>query len=153
MREDLARTIIAWRYEEPYALYDMSADDLDEVMAGSYYAAMSAPGDLAGFFCVGPSAQVPGGHTAALYTGEDALDLGLGLRPDLTGQGLGCDFLRAGCDFARQQFAPALLRLSVIAANTRAVHLYEAAGFETGVRFMSTTPAGETQFRLMTRPT
>jgi hypothetical protein len=56
--------------------------------------------------------------------GEDhadggAVDVGLGLRPDLTGRALGLGFMLAGLEFARRRFAPDGFRLSVAAFNER----------------------------------
>jgi ribosomal-protein-alanine N-acetyltransferase len=44
---------------------------------------------------------VPGGTY-----GADALDTGGGLRPDLTGRGLGREALEVGLAFGRSRFAP-----------------------------------------------
>ena len=57
------------------------------------------------------------------------MEIGLGLRPDLTGRGLGLDFFRAGVEFARERFRPALIVLNVAAFNERAIAVYERAGF------------------------
>ncbi len=151
MREEQARLLVAWRYEGMDARYNMSPEDYDEVMSGAYYAVTDDHDDLIGFFSFGPPAQVPGGHIAGAYAEENALDVGLGLRPDLTGRGMGKDFLKAGCAFAQRQFAPAVLRLSVITINRRAIRLYENAGFQVGPRFLSATPSGDTEFLLMTK--
>ena len=63
----------------------------------------------------------------------DALEIGLGLRPDLTGRGLGLGFLLAGIDFGRRRFGLSRLILNVAAFNERAIKVYEEAGFrETG---------------------
>ncbi len=40
-------------------------------------------------FCFGANAQVPGGRDANLYGGEDVIDIGLGMKPALTGKGIG----------------------------------------------------------------
>ncbi len=56
----------------------------------AYHAAWRRDHGLAGFCCYGQDAQVPGGDYAA-----PAIDVGLGMRPDLVGQGLGDEFLRS----------------------------------------------------------
>ena len=155
MTEEAARAVLAWRYEGLYAFYNADLHDLhdglQEMLAGSYYAATDEQGALVGFFCFGATAQVPGGHLDGLYA-DEALDIGLGMRPDLTGRGLGCAFLMAGLDFARQRFAPATFRLSVAAFNQRAIRLYEKVGFQAVATFVSPTRCSETVFLLMTLP-
>jgi [ribosomal protein S18]-alanine N-acetyltransferase len=155
MTAEAAGTVLAWRYEGIYAFYDADPHDLhdglQEMLDGSYYAATDEQGALVGFFCFGAPAQVPGGHLYGLYA-DDALDIGLGMRPDLTGRRLGRDFLTAGLDFARQRFAPATFRLAVAAFNQRAIHLYEKVGFQAVATFVSPTRRSETVFLLMTLP-
>jgi [ribosomal protein S18]-alanine N-acetyltransferase len=56
------------------------------------------------------------------------LDYGLGLRPDLTGQGLGLEFFRAGVAFARERYQPQRVYLHVAEFNERARRVYERAG-------------------------
>jgi ribosomal-protein-alanine N-acetyltransferase len=152
MNEEDAREIAAWRYEAPYDFYDMVNDpgDLAELLdprrRQDYYATLSGD-ELAGFFCFGTEARVPGGH----YTEGGAVDVGLGLRPDLTGKGLGLGFLLAGLEFARRRFAPDSFRLSVAAFNERAIRVYERAGFRRVKVFTQSTNGGEHPFLLMTR--
>ena len=57
------------------------------------------------------------------------LDYGLGLRPDLTGQGLGVEFFVAGLDLARERYRPRRIFLHVAEFNERARRVYERAGF------------------------
>lgn len=71
-------------------------------------------------FCFGPDARVPGGDYAA-----DALDVGMGVRPDLTGQGRGLDFVNIGS----RKFAPAEFRVTVAEFNKRALRVWKKAGF------------------------
>jgi ribosomal-protein-alanine N-acetyltransferase len=155
MTEEAARAVLAWRYAGIYAFYNADTHDLHdglrEMLDGSYYAATGDQGTLVGFFCFGAPAQVPGGHLHGLYT-DDALDIGLGMRPDLTGRRLGREFLTAGLDFARQRFAPATFRLAVAAFNQRAIRLYEKVGFQAVTTFVSPTKNGEATFLLMTLP-
>ena len=155
MTEEAARAILAWRYEDIYTFYNAHLQDLhdglQEMLNGSYYAATDEQSALIGYFCFGVHAQVPGGHLYGLYA-DDALDIGLGMKPDLTGRGLGREFLTAGLDFARQRFAPATFRLSVAAFNQRAIRLYEKVGFQAVTTFVSPTRNGDASFLLMTLP-
>ncbi len=94
-----------------------------------YYAAVDPHGELVGFFCFKRTAQVPAGFLAGAYDDPTALDVGLGLRPDLTGRGLGLDFVEAGLSLAREVFNPPSFRLSVVATfNQRAIAVYERTG-------------------------
>jgi ribosomal-protein-alanine N-acetyltransferase len=79
------------------------------------------------------------------------VDIGLGLRPDLTGRGLGLPFVLAGLEFARERFAPEGFRLTVAAFNERAILIYERAGFRGIETFTHRTNGGEHPFVLMVR--
>ena len=155
LTEDDARVMTAWRYPGPYAFYDLDAADLAEVLAElpDYLAAADEIGNLAGFFSSGPGAQVPGGHRAGLYP-PDALDIGLGLRPDLVGRGLGPAFVAAGLAHLRDNLSPPpeRFRLSVATFTARAIRAYARAGFRSGPRFLSPVRGVETEFLLMLTP-
>src|SRR2546421_416682 len=64
----------------------------------------------------------------------DEVEVGLGLRPDLTGRGLGESFSRAALDFARAEWSPRRFRLYVAAWNRRALRVYERLGFREAGR-------------------
>ena len=154
MSDKAARKVAAWRYEPPYDFYDVANDpeDLQELLdpekRRNYFAAYSDAEDgPMGFFCFGAEARVPGGDYG---DGED-LDVGLGLRPDLTGKGLGLPFLLAGHEFARDRFAPGGFRLSVATFNGRAIRVYERAGFRRASVFTRTGTGGEQPFLVMRR--
>jgi len=133
-----ARIIVHWRYEPPYDYYDTPAGEIEAAIvnmlnpANAYHNIYDEHDELVGSCCFGIDAQVSGGDYQA-----DALDIGLGMRPDLTGQGRGNAFFTAICDFAQQQFRPRRLRLTVAAFNERARHTYERAGFRQTQTFHS----------------
>jgi ribosomal-protein-alanine N-acetyltransferase len=77
-----------------------------------------------------PEGQVSGGDYRL-----PALDLGFGLRPDLTGLGRGSDYVNAMIDFARRTYTPARLRVTIADFNTRAIQVWEKAGFRRGQVF------------------
>lgn len=147
----LARQLLAWRYPEPYANYNLTDDEqtLAELLSGGYYAAVAADGQLPGFFCFGQPAQVPACGKLGAYAGN-ALDVGLGLRPDLTGVGQGLAFLTAGMAFAYQTLGAAQLRLTVLKANQRAIAVYQRAGWQPQGEYTTNGPDGQRQWLVMT---
>jgi [ribosomal protein S18]-alanine N-acetyltransferase len=148
-----AEAVSRWRYEGPYSVYDGSADVVVSLLEPRYlyHAVHGEPGELVGYFCFGEDARVSAGRTSGLYDREDALDVGLGMRPDLTGRGLGEEFVRAGLQFADEHYAPPAFRLTVAAFNRRAISVYERAGFERVEAFGATRLNGEREWLLMRR--
>jgi RimJ/RimL family protein N-acetyltransferase len=128
-----ARAIVAWHYDGPYAVYNQPADGEAGLLDPQYrYHAVESPaGELFGFCCFGADARVPGGT----YQDRDALDIGGGLRPDLTGRGLGIASFRAILDVARERFDAGTFRVTVAAFNQRAIRMCQWAGFEIVERF------------------
>jgi [ribosomal protein S18]-alanine N-acetyltransferase len=126
-----ARAISRWRYDEPYSIYDGDPASVGTLLQPrfSYHSVHDERGDLVGYFCFGEDARVAAGRR--LYERESALDVGLGMRPDLTGRGLGEEFLRSGLRFAREAYSPPAFRLTVATFNRRAIRVYERTGFET----------------------
>jgi len=121
----------AWRYEAPYDFYD--GDQEPVLNPERFFAAVGEDGTLVGYY----------------YFEEksDGLEIGLGLRPDLTGGGLGGEFFRHGLDFGRRRFRATKLILNVAAFNERAIKVYERAGFrETGRQLRRFARWGEVEF-------
>jgi RimJ/RimL family protein N-acetyltransferase len=131
-----AREIVAWHYEAPYDIYDLGLEDEEQVVncfldpENAYHAIFDQTGSLAAYCCFGAEGQVPGGHYS-----DPALDVGLGVRPDLTGQGLGSAFVCAVLRFAQRELAPAAFRVTVAEFNERAVRVWKKAGFGPVQRF------------------
>ncbi len=138
-----AREISCWRYEPPYDFYDWTADpeDLAELLDPESRRENS--------FSVRDGEELVGFFQFGRRVG--AVDLGLGLRPDLTGRGLGLGFVLSGLEFARGRFAPDCFTLSVAAFNGRAIRAYERAGFVRGGGFVHETNGGEYPFVSMRR--
>lgn len=125
-----ASDILGWRYKAPYDFYnnELSDEALQELLDDSYQAVVSADSKLIGFFCTGNSAQVPAGNKFQVYDGN-YIDIGLGMRPELTGNGLGLEFCMFILDSIQQKQKNMPLRLTVAAFNKRAITLYEKLGF------------------------
>jgi [ribosomal protein S18]-alanine N-acetyltransferase len=125
MTAQYAADILSWRYPSPYDYYDVTDVDLDYYLdpANGFFAVLSG-GEFIGFRSFGPDGQVPGGT----YD-DSALDTGGGLRPELTGRGLGRTVVVAGLEFGRLRFAPDAFRVTVASFNTRALRVVTSLGF------------------------
>lgn len=139
MSQKHAKAIATWTYPEPYSLYNMDEDEetIEELTEGSYYAALDEEEQLIGFICTGETARVPGGYAAGIYNNEQQIDIGLGMRPELTGNGQGGLFFKETLSFIRNLSNHLPLQLVVATFNERAIKVYEKAGFHKGQTFLS----------------
>jgi RimJ/RimL family protein N-acetyltransferase len=130
-----AAEIATWRYPPPYDCYDMTdADPAFLVSPESGYFALTDDTGLIGFRSFGADGRVPGGE----YD-DSALDTGGGLRPELTGKGIGREAIRTGLEFGQQLFRPRAFRVTVASFNLRAQRVIAALGFHLTGTFSATT--------------
>lgn len=135
--------IAGWRYDDRWAVYD-SDGPLDPELG--YWAVVEGSREnerLVGFGCLGEDARVPG-----LPEADGVLDVGVGMRPDLVGQGRGPEFAATVLDFAHARGATRL-RAVVQDWNLRSLRLVERLGF---VR-VGTHDVGEVTFVVAERET
>lgn len=136
LTETQIREFIGWQYDGPYAMYAMNQENEAESLsffsdpANGYFAIVDEKETLLGFCNFGADAQVPGGD----YTAE-AVDVGMGMRPDLTGQGQGAEYARAVFAFAAQQYPQQTLRATIAEFNMRAQKVCLKLGFQVAARF------------------
>ncbi len=127
----------AWRYDPPYDFYN--SDGMPVKNPERFFAARDDDGALVGFYF--------------FELHDDALFYGFGLRPDLTGRGLGERFVLAGLELARPVYGQRRVVLDVAAFNTRAVRLYRRLGFtETGRHTETFDGRGAVEFIDMEKP-
>lgn len=134
--ESSATTILTWKYEAPYDIYDLASPEPEDTLhylldpQNAFYGMYDQQDRLEAFCSFGPDGQVTGGD----YT-TPALDIGIGVRPDLTGQGHGDVYVKAVIDFANSTYAPERLRVTIAAFNSRALKVWEKAGFQMTQKF------------------
>lgn len=141
---DHVRQILTWRYEPPYDLYNMgkgTADPIELTEAIDYFsqpayyfrAVLRQPtAELAAFCSFGQDGQVAGGDYSL-----EAVDIGMGVHPKLTGRGLGAIFAGLAIDFALKTFDPPRLRVTIAEFNRRAQKVWERHNFVPVQRFRS----------------
>jgi RimJ/RimL family protein N-acetyltransferase len=141
-----ALQIVAWRYPAPYDFYNHPAADETAVrdllrLDYRYHAIDDQSGRLTGYFCLGADAQVPGWTYDGGY-----VDLGMGLDPAVTGQGIGSSCLEAILHHLHRE-GVTRLRATVAAWNHRALRLCGKAEFQQQASFVGQ----KSTFHVLTR--
>lgn len=126
-----ARIFVNWQYEHPYEAYNCPPEEVGDAVqynvdpANNVYAMFDQNEELVGYCSYGKDAQVPGGDYS-----EDALDVGLMIKPELTGQGMGSTFANRVMQNGIDRYAPKKLRVTIAAFNKRAIRVWEKNGFQ-----------------------
>jgi [ribosomal protein S18]-alanine N-acetyltransferase len=131
-----------WHYDGKYSFYNMEADQddllefLDPIQRSESKYVVLKDREIIGFY-------------SFTKVNENVIDVGLGMRPDLTGKGLGKEFLEVGIDFAVKRYAPEKITLSVATFNLRAIKVYKSIGFIEKETFLQETNGGSFEFLKM----
>ncbi len=135
MSHNYAYQIATWRYEVPYDFYGYTDSDYESNIAyltderNEFFAVVSE-GSLIGFRSFGEDGRVHGGNYDDSY-----LDTGGGLRPDLTGNGIGEEIVRKGLEFGSALFDTERFRVTIAAFNKRALTICRRLGFHECKKF------------------
>ena len=130
-----------WKYSGIYSFYDMTADeeDLKDFLNegnwdGHYFAVLNEESELIGFY--------------SFHFEDEILWLGLGLKPELSGVGLGYEFVISGMNFVIENlnYRKNYVMLAVAYFNKRAIRLYEKIGFQSIEKYVQRTNGGEFEF-------
>jgi [ribosomal protein S18]-alanine N-acetyltransferase len=143
MSQKDAELVATWKYDGIYSFYNAENDkeDLEELLNESdrgdnYYSVHTTFNELIGFFTFTRS-----GNT---------IEMGLGLAPPLTGNGLGLEFVNKGIHFIESHYSNInKVVLSVATFNKRAIKLYEKVGFSCTSNFMQHTNGSQFPFQRM----
>lgn len=133
--------ICAWRYPEPYDVYNRPAWN---TVQASGEGIASAEKRASEFFAVEESDHLVGFFRLHFRDGE--LMLGLGMRPDACGQGHGKELLSLAIDTAQKRYGAQPLFLEVRTFNLRAIRCYHMAGFSAICTSERLTQAGTVPF-------
>lgn len=133
MTERRAAAVASWSYPPPYDRYNIGPWErlaaegrelADPSIRESQYRSVLRGDELCGFVQWFPllSERADGEPVRIIR-------LGVGLRPDLCGRGLGAAFAAYLAEEAAARFPGAAIDLEVASSNLRAVKAYERAGF------------------------
>ena len=127
--------IATWRYPPPFDLYDSSDDaagyDAPDAAGNGFWVLDAEDGSgVVAFVCLGPEGRVPGQEDE-----PGTLDVGMGIRPDVTSQGIATALVPALLDAVAAGLRPSRLRTAVAAFNERSLRLCRSAGLVERRRF------------------
>lgn len=143
MTQDQAEEIAHnWRYDGEYAFYNLDADEEDLVE----FLDPQARGDS--MFIVSKGEEMIA-FLSVIKVAERTFDIGLGMRPDLTGNGNGFAFLKASMEFVQVRFSPEKITLAVACFNQRAIKVYRKIGFKDIETFLQDTNGSTYEFLKM----
>lgn len=145
MREGHAEEICTWSYPPPYDIYgflpweQMKALEVEfgdpVIREQQYISILDDKESLWGF--------------AQLFPMHEVTRIGLGMRPDWCGRGMGKRFMQTITREARRRRPCDEIDLEVMTWNERAIRAYEKAGFRITDTYERLTPKGTDLFHCM----
>lgn len=128
MTQSQAETIAdTWKYDGAYSFYDMDQDEED---MAEFLNPAAREGKI---FAVIQKEKLVGFLSVTYEKAET--EIGFGIRPDLTGQGLGQSFVSFLVETVQQMHQHETISLRVAAFNQRAITVYERVGFQQMEQF------------------
>jgi RimJ/RimL family protein N-acetyltransferase len=146
-----AHAIALWAYPPPYTLYNHEAEHRPAAVrsmldaTNQFMTITNSTGDRVGFCYFGNNAQVRGG----CYE-RPAIDIGMGMRSNLTGKGHGKDLVEAVLNYTIGCPPDSRMRVTIAEFNTRAQRVWEKAGLQEESTFVRASDG--VAFRVMARP-
>ena len=143
-----AERLAEWRYCGQWSVYNLGSPAvvLDEL---NYYwsVADSDGATLVGFVCAGAPARVPG-----LDEDPSVVDVGVGMNPDLVGQGRGSAFGQAVLNHLDGLYPGRLLRAVIQAWNVRSLRFARSLGFVEHGEFISMQGDRQVYYHILVKP-
>jgi ribosomal-protein-alanine N-acetyltransferase len=144
MTVDDASSVVGWRYRDRWSVYDLMspAGILDEL--NLYWAVTDTSGALTGFVCVEAAARVQG-----LNADPRFVDVGVGMDPDLVGQGIGPVFGEAALGHVGRLCPEKSMRAVIQAWNVRSQRFALKQGFIDVGELASTQDRRQVHYRIL----
>lgn len=145
LTEERAKQACAWKYEGEYSVYNFTWEEaveqnwsitVPEARESDFHAVTDEHGDLIGFFRM-------------TKDGKEKIEIGLGLKPDYCGHGIGKDFVKLITQYTSDIYPGRRIYMEVRTFNKRAVKCYEACGYKAVLQHRKELPSGSSEYFLM----
>jgi len=133
-----ARDIATWKYEGIYSFYDNDKTEAKKQLASNIH------NDEESLAMYDEKEQLIGNCSFSID--EDEFELGVQMRPSLTGKGMGTETVKTILDFGREKYKFNSIKLLVAKFNKRAIRVYEKLEFKKIDEFVWNVNGGETEF-------
>ena len=150
LNREQAIVILNWRYIYPYDRYNFDANTFKQDLSylldrqNAFFAILDLHEELQGYCSFGSDGRVLGGQYDT-----NALDIGMGVRPNLTGRGNGKQYARSVVEYGIRLYKAKQLRVTIAKFNQRAQRVWKQLGFEQVEKF--TKVGTEDEFIIMIR--
>jgi len=138
LTEDQAKEICRWRYEEEYAIYNFS--DWNVVVESKWNLSIKDKRESEFISVLIDNELVAYGR---ISTKENKVFIGIGLKPQCCGKGLGKDIMNLLVMEGKRRFPNYVIALEVRSFNKRAVNCYKSEGFEIKEKYIKKTFNGD----------
>lgn len=139
-KED-GQSIATWRYEGIYSFYNNDKTEAKKQWALNIHKEEYA------FVMYDEENQLMG--NCSFDYEDDQYMLGVQMRPDLTGKGMGVEIVKAILEFGKEKYNFDNIELLVAKFNERAIKVYEKLGFEKVDEFMLHVNSEDKEFIAM----
>lgn len=134
------KDLLTWKYDGIYSFFD------NDFSQGKIDYIKSFPNDNNVFSVYNKKNELVG--SCAIYLNEKTT-FSVQMRPSLTSQGLGKEFMQAFLNFVKDKYNLKSIGLSVLKFNERAFRLYKSLDFKVTGEFVGKTVKGEMEFIAM----
>lgn len=142
LTEEHGKEICQWSYEEPYSVYNYI--DWNTMVTLGWGITQKEKREKEFLAVVDEKKELFG--YIRLIEERDAIMIGIGLRPDLCGKGIGQQVMMLLKEESMKRYGNKKIILEVRSFNIRAINCYKKVGFTETDRYIKNTPKGEAEF-------
>lgn len=144
MTEEHAKEICDWKYDDEYSVYNLS--DWETVVQNNWELGIKEERET-NFLSIAQNNQLVA--YGVITMGNEAVLIGIGLKPSLCGKGLVKDIMKLLIDESKVRYPGISIALEVRNFNKRAIKCYENIGFVIKNQYFRDTLIENAEFNYM----